>query len=128
MARLRLHYDNGYAFADPSVWVWHGASTMEPQDVPATGRDRWGAVFDLDVARPVFSFKFKDGGGPRARWEPDGRDRTATVPVGANPELWAVSRSTFVYRVEPAPIEAGSAEAYIGSLGLQVDADRRPWA
>jgi len=126
MPRVRLHYDNADAFADPRAWVWYGASTREPQDVPATGRDDWGAVFDLDVARPTFSFKFKDGAGPGTRW--DGHDRTATVPAGANPVLWAPTRSAFVYRVEPAPLEAGSAAAYVGSLGLPFDAGRRPWA
>ena len=97
-------------------------------DVPASRRDHWGAVFELEVARPTFSFKFKDGVGPDARWESSDRDRTATVPFGADPELWAVARSTFVYRVEPTPQEAGPLKAYLAGLGFPFDPDRRPWA
>jgi 1,4-alpha-glucan branching enzyme len=126
--RVRLHYDDAAAFADPHVWVWYPASTAGGQDVGAAGRDDWGPFFDLDVGRPVFSCKFKDGPGPDARWEVGDRDRTATVPPGAEPEVWAVDRNAFVYRVEPASPEAQPAESCLRDLGFAYDPSRRPWA
>ena len=110
------------------MWVWYPASTAGGLDLPVAGRDGWGAVFELEVARPPFSFEFKDGAGPDARWEAGDRDRTATVPVGADPELWAVARSTFVYRLEPASLTAEPATEYLAQLGFAFDPARRPWA
>ena len=128
MPRLRLHYDDAASFADPHVWIWYPGSMAGVQDVRATGRDGWGPIFDLDVARPVFSFKFKDGAGPGGPWEDGDRDRTATVQFGADPELWAVGGSAFVYRVQPVPQDAEPVAAFLAELGVPFDADRRPWA
>lgn len=124
---VRLHYDNAEGFADPRAWVWYPGSTAG-QDVAAAGRDGWGAVFELDVARPRFMFKFKDGAGVDARWEGDGHDRAAMVPFGAEPELWAVARSAFVYRVEPVAAETESAADFLAAAGFAYDVARRPWA
>ena len=73
-------------------------------------------------------FKFKDGAGVDARWEGDGRDRAAMVPFGAGPELWAVARSAFVYRVEPVAAETESAADFLAAAGFAYDVGRRPWA
>jgi hypothetical protein len=98
------------------------------QDAAAAGTDAWGPFFDLDLARPMFSCRFNDGAGDGAVWEPGDRDRTAMVPVGVDPQLWAVARNTFIYRVEPVQPEAESAEAYLRGLGIAYDPVRRPWA
>lgn len=64
--QVRLHYDDAAAFANPFVWVWYAASAAGGQGVGAVGMDDWGPFFDLALARPVFSCKFKDGSGAGA--------------------------------------------------------------
>src|SRR4051812_27934403 len=125
MPDVRLHFDNAAAFADPHAWIWYPGSTAGALDVAAGGRDAWGPWFDVGLARPGFWFKFKDGAGVDARWET--RERSAVVPAGADPELWALARSEFVYRVEPVPEEPGTAAAFLTGHGLAFD-PQRPWA
>ena len=118
---ITIHYDNALHFADPHLWVWY-AGSAEPDEFSATGGDRYGSVFDVEVKRPVFQFKFKDGPGPAGPWESDALNRSFRPlkgAPGAAPvlrEIWCRGDKAFLYPVQPRAPEATSAAAHLATL------------
>ena len=120
---LTVHYDNALGFAQPRLWVWYRASAQPPGDFAPTSQDTFGPIFQVQVERPEFEFKFKDGpGGLPVRWEPDSVNRRYE-PLeligthGLNPgEIWVRASRAFVYPVELRQPESQSAAQFVSAL------------
>ncbi|HTG44036.1 MAG TPA: hypothetical protein VK633_05840, partial [Verrucomicrobiae bacterium] len=110
---IRIHWENTLNIPDPHLWAWTHGSTVQ-NDVAPAGQDGFGLVFDLEVVRPEFNFKFKSGLGIAGPWEPSSLDRvfapqlmdeSTIVPN----EIWSRGDRAFVYDVEPKRPEVSSA-------------------
>ena len=78
-------------------------------------------MFDLQVARAEFRFKFKEGPGTGGPWEPDSLNRfyswLTIGPDAITPaEIWVTGDKAFVYHVEPRTPESESAATFIKRL------------
>lgn len=119
---ITVHYDNAPGFPAPHLWIWYAASAA-PEDVAPTGQDAFGPVYAVQVKRPEFRFKFKDGPGTAGPWEGDDRERDyrprrlENNQVAPN-EVWARGDRAFVYDVAPRAPEAISAAAFVGGLAF----------
>ena len=119
--QMRIHFDNSGGFSEPHLWVWYDGSPVTHDLAPA-GKDAYGPYYDLVVIRSFARFRFKDGSGTLARWEPEARNREmwpleSEAPVGG--EVWCRGDRAFVYHVEPRRPE-GSAAEFLG--GIEVPA------
>lgn len=117
---IRVHFDNSTGFANPHLWQWADGSTTTTDSAP-TGHDGFGPVFDLQVARAEFRFKFKEGAGTGGPWEPDSLNRfyswLTIGPDAITPaEIWVRGDKAFVYHVEPRTPESESAATFIKRL------------
>src|SRR5687768_6963907 len=117
---IRVHFDNSIGFATPHLWQWADGSTATGDWAP-TGQDRFGPVFDLQVTRAEFRFKFKEGPGTVGPWEPDTLNRFYTwLTIGPDAitpaEIWVRNDKAFVYHVEPRTPEPESAATFINRL------------
>ena len=72
---IDIHYDNSLGFANPYLWVWYSGSDL-PDDLAPTGNDAFGVLFQVQVKRQEFRFKFKDGPGHAGPWEDPALDRS----------------------------------------------------
>lgn len=121
--RLTMHYDNHLRFREPHLWVWYDGSIF-PDDIPPTGQDAFGPVYDVSVSRQDFRFKFKDGAGTVGSWEGQGLDR-AYHPRERNDgsltpsEIWCTGDKAFIYEVEPRAPEQESAAEFLGQLAFK---------
>lgn len=111
---VTIHYDNSRRFNDPHLWVWYSGSDL-PDDFAATGSDGFGPVFAVQMRRPEFRFKFKDGAGTAGPWEAGSLDRAASHPPA---EVWCRGDKAFVYHVEPRAPEAVDAATFLRTLPL----------
>jgi len=117
---LHIHYDNAFKFAQPYIWIWYAGSSKR-HDLPPTGEDAFGSVFTVEVIRPRFKFKFKDGAGDSGPWEDARLDRTFD-PMEINDSqlspdhIWIKADKPFVYEVLPRNAETQSAADFLANL------------
>jgi hypothetical protein len=117
---VSIHYDNSAGFSDPYLYVWY-AGAAAADDFKATGTDGFGAVFEVEVKRSDFSFKFKNGPGTSGAWEGPGLDRRFRPLKGVPDaqvmtEFWCRGDKAFVYPTLPAVPEADSAANFLKTL------------
>jgi pullulanase/glycogen debranching enzyme len=117
---IRVHFDNARGLHDPHLWQWADGATAT-RDFAPVGHDAFGDVFDVEVERADFRFKFKQGPGTAGPWEPDSLNRFYSwLTMGAGTvtpaEIWVKGDKAFVYHVEPRRAETVSAGAVIASL------------
>jgi 1,4-alpha-glucan branching enzyme len=120
---IRVHFENSRGFQNPHLWQWADGSAATADFAP-TGQDSFGVVFDIQVTRSEFRFKFKEGAGTAGPWEPDSLNRFYSwLTIGPNAmtpaEIWVKGDKAFVYHVEPRQPEAESAELFIGRLSFK---------
>ena len=119
---IRVHYDNTRGFGNPHLWQWADGSGATG-DFAAAGSDAFGPFFDLTLVRSEFRFKFKDGPGTAASWEPGGFDRfyssLSIGPGSISPaEVWTTGEKAFVYHVEPRAPEPQTAEQFLNGFAF----------
>ncbi len=116
---MKFHYDNSLGFQDPYLWIWYTGSGSEEKAPMA--QDAFGFVYDVDVRRQEFGFKFKDGPGTLGPWEPGWLDRDCrpwkrSDGPGVLDEIWCRGDKAFVYPMAPKTPEPVSAEAFLRQL------------
>jgi hypothetical protein len=120
--RMTLHYDNTAKFGRPHLWVWYEDS-HSPDDLAPTGADPFGLVFDVELKRAKFNFKFKDGLGVLGPWEAPSLERTFRHYAASNGallnEIWCRGDKAFVYPVEPRRPETLSAAEFLEPLAVK---------
>jgi hypothetical protein len=117
---ITVHYDNALGFGAPRLWTWYAGSDA-PDDFAPTGSDAFGPVFDVDVRRQDFGFKFKDGPGQTGPWEGLHLDRRYSRYRSVSDssdltEIWCTAEKAFVYPVRPRPAEPDSAATFVAAL------------
>jgi 1,4-alpha-glucan branching enzyme len=120
--RVRFHYDNAPLFNPPYLYVEYAGG--EPEVLPPTGVDGYGVVWDAELERSEFRFKFKEGPGLEGRWEGLALTRSfepiaAPAPAGFLNEVWCRGDKAFIYPMEPRRPEAVSAAGFLHSLPLK---------
>jgi 1,4-alpha-glucan branching enzyme len=117
---VKLHYDNQLGFQSPHLWIWYDGSRRQHDLAPAR-KDAFGFVYEAQVDRPDFRFKFKDGPGTNVRWEDLSLDRRCR-PIGLSNgvmtpnELWCMGTKPFVYHVQPRAPERQTAAEFLSTL------------
>jgi hypothetical protein len=116
---INIHYDNSLQFANPYLWVWYSGSD-QPDDFAPTGNDAFGILFQVQVKRQEFRFKFKDGPGSTGPWEGNALDRSFRPLKGISGpvlnEIWCVGNKAFVYQVLPRSPEPISAASFLAGI------------
>jgi len=119
---LRAHYDNASSFQNPHLWVWYDDSDAS-EDFAPTGSDTFGFVYEIEVKRNGFQFKFKDGLGTVGPWEDHSLERSyrpsrgdTTTSLG---NIWCKGDKAFVYLAEPRAPEAVSAQTFLRQLPVK---------
>lgn len=112
---ITIHYDNGWAYRDPHLWIWYDETGSLPDEFAPTGRDTYGSHYTVSPKRPAFNFKFKDGPGTNAVWENDALNRhfPRTLP---ETEIWCRADKAFIYDVPPRTPESINAADFLGSI------------
>ncbi len=118
---VSIHYDNSAGFTDPYLWVWYTGAVAVADGLKATGTDGFGPVFEVDLKRSDFSFKFKNGPGTSGAWEGPGLDRRFRPLKGAPDaqvmtEIWCRADKAFVYPTLPAAAETDTAASFLRTL------------
>jgi 1,4-alpha-glucan branching enzyme len=115
---LRLHYDNAAGFKDPYIVIQY-FKDKGTYEFASTGKDDFGLVYELQIERSNFYFRFKDGAGKTQTWEGEhltrhyeGKGRKYASPC----EIWVKGSNAFVYIVEPRIPERESASDFLQTL------------
>lgn len=117
---IRVHFDNIAKLTHPHLWQWSAASTLA-RDFPSTGLDAFGPIFDIEVVRPDFFFKFKAGPGNGGPWENDSlnrlfRPQEVGVATVSPAEIWCRGDRAFVYDIAPRDPEPITAAQFLQPL------------
>jgi len=121
--KVKIHYANTQAFSNPCLWIWYDGSTIQ-HDITAISSDDYGPIFEADVLRSNFHFKFKDGEGTNVQWEQMSLDRRF-VPIEQEEmvlqpsEVWCTGDNAFVYHVRPREIEQQTAAEFLEQLSFR---------
>jgi hypothetical protein len=105
---------------DPHIWVWHPNSSVQI-DLGPTDGDDFGLVFDVEIVRPTFYFKFKSRQGTAGPWEANSLERVVHPPVlpdagSTRLEIWCFGDRAFVHYQRPRKPELQSAETFLRTL------------
>ncbi len=119
---LTFHYDNSLGFRNPYLWIWYAGSEAA-DDLAPTGSDEFGCVYEVQVRRQQFGFKFKEGPGTLGPWEDGSRDRfyrpwKSSSGDSIVDEIWCRGDRAFVYPVAPKAPEPVSAVTFLQTLSF----------
>ena len=121
--QVRVHFDNSRGLNNPHLWQWNAGSNVTGDFAP-TCHDDFGLIFDIQVVRSEFRFKFKSGPGIAGPWEDDSLNRFYSwleiQDGGISPaEIWCTGDKAFVYHVLPRKLEPISAQELLSQLSFK---------
>ncbi len=108
--KVRIHYDNKNRFQEPVMWVWVSDGATLEREVTPSGKDSFGAYYDLSYNRSSFNFIFKDGKGEDVRWEDQRLNRSFHRQMGE--EIWSMADRYNIYSVRPAEPQGNVKDFY----------------
>lgn len=82
---VTIHYANEHGYSEPHLWIWYDGSSIH-HDIAACRTGDFGAVYEVDVLRSNFYFKFKQGPGVDGPWEASNLARrfVPSAEIGTN--------------------------------------------
>ena len=122
---IRIHFGNSGKIINPHLWQWSDGSSIQGDFAPMAS-DAFGPIFDIEVVRSEFKFKFKSGAGTAGPWESASLERRyrpqhvegdTLLPA----EIWCRGDRAFVYDVEPKRAEAETSQEFLSALGFKED-------
>ncbi|MHC1726680.1 MAG: alpha-amylase family glycosyl hydrolase [Syntrophobacteraceae bacterium] len=121
MPSIVIHYNNSGKFLSPALHLWYPGS--QGRDIMPSKSDSFGPVFETDVLRADFGFKFKDAAREGA-WEGPGLDRcfkgyASISGSGMLNEIWCKADKAFIYPVQPKTPEPALASDFLRDLPLK---------
>lgn len=108
MHHVTIHAPYSLNFQNPFLHLWYPGHSESFQEYPVSSWDDYGPVFELDINRNYFCFKYGDKSGTAIKWEQ--LERCYGQHLGK--EVWTVSVHNEVYPQRPAEVVGSINDLY----------------
>ncbi|MEW6619897.1 MAG: alpha-amylase family glycosyl hydrolase [bacterium] len=122
MPKIRIHYNNEYAYSQPELYVW--ADKMKPIKQKPDGNDSFGPYFDFDLIgfHDNLHFKFKDG----EVYEPNSDNRLLKIDSPNN--IWTFAGSNGVFYEDQIKLDITTLKIHLRTANKYVNSKLYIWS